>query len=115
MDNLKIGKTGEDIVADYLRKQGFIVLRQNFKGRFGEIDVIAESETHIIFVEVKTRTGIKFATGREAVDRSKQNRIKATAADFLSKFPMELQPRFDVAEITATEAGRTFKYFKDAF
>ncbi|MBQ3816899.1 MAG: YraN family protein [Clostridia bacterium] len=113
------GKLGEDIVADYLRKKGCIIVKRNYSTRYGEIDVIAESKTHIIFTEVKVRNEGALVTGAQAVDDFKKRRIRMAAIDFLSKFYLELQPRFDVAEITVSKDANTrkisLKYMEDAF
>ncbi|MBQ8648678.1 MAG: YraN family protein [Clostridia bacterium] len=113
------GRLGEEAVVKYLREKGYIIVKRNYSTRFGEIDVIAENETHIIFTEVKFRSEDAFVSGAEAVDAFKQRRLRATAADFLSKLHLELQPRFDVAEVTeSVENGQRklkLKYMEDAF
>ena len=54
-----LGEKGEELATDYLKKRGFSVLERNFKNRkgynIGEIDIVAEKEGEIVFVEVKTR------------------------------------------------------------
>jgi len=99
-ESAKLGQLGEDLVAKYLRQQGAIIVKRNWKDRFGEIDVIAEDKQHIIFVEVKTRTEGALVSGVEAVDRRKAERIRKTALSFVRRLQMELTPRFDVAEVT---------------
>lgn len=42
------GRLGEEAVVKYLREKGYIIVKRNYSTRFGEIDVIAENETHII-------------------------------------------------------------------
>ena len=99
-ESAKLGQLGEDLVAKYLRQQGAIIVKRNWKDRFGEIDVIAEDKEHIIFVEVKTRTEGALVSGIEAVDRRKAERIRKTALSFVHRLQMDLTPRFDVAEVT---------------
>jgi putative endonuclease len=59
--NEPLGKRGEQIAATYLKKKNFKILERNyrnFKGKqLGEIDIIAEKDKAIVFVEVKTRQG----------------------------------------------------------
>lgn len=115
-----IGKIGENMVADYLRKKGCIIVKQNYRTRFGEIDVIAEDKEHIIFTEVKTRSENYAVSGAEAVDSGKRRRILLAALDFNRKLKVELQPRFDVAEVTVSKKADGTKsfslnYIKDAF
>ena len=104
------GKKGEDITADYLRKNGFIIFKRNYHSRFGEIDIIAEKGNLLLFVEVKTRGDNPLVSGVEAVDFNKQNRIRLTAADFLRKTHLEYECRFDVSEISVIVNPDGIKY-----
>ncbi|MBQ1231542.1 MAG: YraN family protein [Clostridia bacterium] len=115
----KMGDKGEDLTAKYLRERGFIITKRNFHSRYGEIDIIAENAQYILFVEVKTRKNNAFVSGFSAVDIHKRRKIIATAEEYLSKSLTELQPRFDVAEITVFgEKERTeykMNYIENAF
>ena len=120
---MNIGKTGlegEKRVANYLRNKGFSVIKQNYVCKYGEIDIIAQNNEYILFVEVKTRKQNSLVSGIESVDAFKQNRILKTAQDFLTKTECELQPRFDVAEVTVFEkqdgsTGYKLHYITNAF
>ena len=115
-----IGNHGEELVAEYLRKNGYIIVKRNWRDRFGEIDVIAEKDAHIIFVEVKTRTEDALVSGTEAVDYKKAERVRKTAYMFLKRLRRELTPRFDVASVTVylredNTFGYKLNYIKSAF
>lgn len=118
-DRLLLGKKGEDITVDFLRKKGFIIFKRNYHSRFGEIDIIAEKGDLLLFVEVKTRFENSLVSPAQAVDLIKQNRIKQTAKDFVSKTYIDYRCRFDVAQVTVKEADREYKYslnyIKNAF
>ncbi len=116
----KVGKSGEDRVAAFLRRKGFSVVKRNYQCRYGEIDIIAQNDEYIIFVEVKTRKQGALVSGAEAVTEAKKQRIMLTANDYISKTEISLQPRFDVAEVTVTaksdgSAGYSLNYIKNAF
>ena len=119
MVDKELGKRGEEIVCEYIRRKGLAVFKTNYRTRFGEIDVIAESETHIIFIEVKTREEGAMVSGADAVDLAKRRRIMLCAESFMNALPVKLPPRFDVAEITVkAENGKrkfSLKYIEDAF
>ncbi|MBQ2136147.1 MAG: YraN family protein [Clostridia bacterium] len=120
MEKSVLGKIGEDLVADYVREKGMLVFRRNYRTKFGEIDVIAEDDTHIIFIEVKTRDENYMVSGAEAVDKAKQRRIRMSAALFMQKLPVKMEPRFDVAEVTVKtydcgKKGYSLNYIEDAF
>ncbi len=99
-DVKKRGNAGEDLTAQYLREKGFIITKRNFHSRYGEIDIIAENEQYILFVEVKTRQAGSFVSAAESVDVHKRRKLVATAEEYLMRSFCTLQPRFDVAEIT---------------
>ena len=116
----EIGRIGEKMVADFLRSKGYIILRCNYKGRFGEIDIIAESPDAIVFVEVKTRAEGALVAPADAGDAAKQVKIIKTAYDFLAKLPYEVAYRFDVAEVTYRQSEDkplrfSLNYIKNAF
>ncbi len=106
----KRGTAGEKLAAEYLKNKGFIIVERNFHSRTGEIDIIAENEQYILFVEVKTREAGAMVSPGEAVDLYKQRKIASTAQVYLSRSFCELQPRFDVAEITVLSSGKREEY-----
>lgn len=97
--NLNKGKKGEDIAIIYLRNKGYKILARNYFSDFGEIDIIAQKENYIVFVEVKTRKKHTKFTAFEAVDIIKQKKIIKTAMIYLTKNNLNLQPRFDVIAV----------------
>lgn len=104
-----LGRWGEGIAAEYLRKKRYTIVAANYRCRFGEIDLIAENRQFLVFVEVKLRKSAAFAEAMEFVDRRKQERLKETAAIYLSQNETQKQPRFDVIEIYAPEGTQTRK------
>ncbi len=102
-----LGRWGEALAAEELRRKGFRVLAAGWTCRFGEIDLIAEDGEYISFTEVKLRKNDKVAQAREFVDRRKQERVRTAAQLYLAQHPTTLQPRFDVVEIYAPEGMQT--------
>ena len=116
------GQKGEDMVAAFLRKQNCTILKRNYHCRFGEIDIIAQKDNLLLFVEVKTRKSDAIVSAAEAVDSKKIHRITLTAQDYICKTSVSelLQPRFDVAEVTIStdKNGKehySLNYIKNAF
>lgn len=114
-----VGAWGEARAAEFLRKKHFQLVAAGYHSRFGEIDLIVQNKKYLVFVEVKLRKTSNFAMAREYVDRYKQDRIRMTAAIYLSQNPTELQPRFDVIEIYAPDGVATahpeINHLEDAF
>lgn len=102
--NRSLGRAGESIACDFLIKNGFSVIKRNYTVRGGEIDIIAENEKYIIFVEVKTRTAghsiEKYGRGAAAVNSTKKEHFLFAVKSYLRAFPSEKKPRIDVIEIT---------------
>lgn len=111
-----IGNMGEAFVAEYLKKKGYIISARNYRCRFGEIDVIAENNDEILFVEVKTRSERSVIRPYEYVNIAKQRKIFVTASIYLQNNGFGLKPRFDVAEVFTDDGGKMrLNYFENAF
>ncbi|MCX7719844.1 MAG: YraN family protein [Dictyoglomus thermophilum] len=118
MNNKEIGKLGEDFTIDFLNKRGFIILERNYKVPLGEVDIIAQKGDLLIFIEVKTRRNLDFGIPAEAVDRTKQNRIKKIAELYIStKKPKFKKIRFDIMSIILSKSGKIldWEYLINAF
>ncbi len=108
MDKRALGNKGESFAAEYYKKLGYSITAQNYSCRGGEIDIIAENDEYIIFVEVKTRSSNSLYSPAEAVDLRKQKRLTVAAMKFLSESESEKQPQFDVFEVY-TQNERIYK------
>lgn len=102
MNTVLIGKWGEALASEYLRKKGYTILAVNFHSRFGEIDIIAKKRKILAFVEVKLRKNKDYGAACEFVTPAKQEKIRLTAEIYLQENEaLSLQPRFDVIGIYA--------------
>ena len=94
------GKLGEDCAANFLEASGYKIVTRNFRIRSAEIDIIAQKDDVIIFVEVKARSDIRHGLPSEAVTVRKQKKIIEAAGVFLQDENFsECACRFDVIEI----------------
>ena len=107
-----VGRRGEAQAADYLRRRGYRIIEAGYRSRYGEIDLIAEKRGIVAIVEVKTRSGDRFAQALEAVDGPKRRRIRLTALQWLAKQEREPQLRFDVIEVYP---GGKINHIENAF
>lgn len=111
------GNAHEATAVNYLQQQGLTILRQNIACRFGEIDIVARHDEHLVFVEVRQRSSHTHGGALYSVQRDKQQRLKRTAQYFLSKicrhyFTNQLPfCRFDVLAIE----GDTITWIPNAF
>lgn len=108
-----IGSDAEAIALKHLKKHGLVLIDQNFRCRFGEIDLImSESET-LVFIEVRYRRNSHYGSPIESVTNAKQEKVRTTAQHYLLKNNIgESRPtRFDVIGIVPNEIA----WIKNAF
>ncbi|MCL2105504.1 MAG: YraN family protein [Oscillospiraceae bacterium] len=116
-DKKRAGDFGENYAARYLEALGYGIIARNYRSRFGEIDLIAENDRFLLFVEVKTRRRGAMVRGEEAVDARKQEKLRLTAEYYLSREETRLQPRFDVICIELWPNGAVYNvnHYENAF
>ena len=87
MDAKTFGKKGEELAADFLKKEGYEILGRNYRKRGGEIDIIAFDPTHneTVFVEVKSRRNRAFGGPEDAISEQKITKMSETAEHWLSE------------------------------
>ena len=96
----EFGKYGENIAINYLIKKGYKIIEKNFLCKQGEIDIIARYKNEFVFVEVKTRTSIKYGNPIEAVNKNKTKHMYNSAQFYLYRNGLQNYfVRFDVVEI----------------
>lgn len=89
MDQRKLrGDLAEKIAAEYLDEKGYRILEKNWRCRFGEIDIVAESEAGVlVFVEVRSRYSVNFGEAIESVDHRKRQKVRSIANFYLAGLP----------------------------
>ncbi len=113
----KTGVWGEIFAARYLRDNGYGILSSNYVCRFGEIDIVAEKNGVLYFVEVKTRNKNTSIRPMEAVDEGKRKRLEMAAKSFLSAAKINSQTAFDVCEVYVDDNDKLcgINYIENAF
>lgn len=111
------GQRWEALAAKRLVAAGYAILERNFRGRTGEIDLVAEEEGVLCFVEVKGRSGTGFGHPAEAVTADKQRRIARAAQEYLRRrrLPSSTRCRFDVVAILDAGEKPEVTVLRDAF
>ena len=110
-----LGKRGENIAANYLLSKGYRIVERNWITGRKEIDIIAEDDNNIVFVEVKTRTIDFQLHPREAVSVPKQRNLIYAAQTYIERTMPEKDARFDIISVVVD--GRKFEveHIEDAF
>jgi putative endonuclease len=117
-DRAALGREGERLVAERLEANGFRILGRNVRVGRLELDLIAERDGLIVFVEVRTRRSGALVHPAETIDREKRARIRRAALGWLAKGSVRSRAiRFDVAAVVAPGAGRPprLSYYANAF
>lgn len=110
------GKTGENIAAEYLQREGYFLLEQNWRHRKAEIDLIVKQNDILVFVEVKTRSNTFFSDPELSVDEQKQALITNAAMVYMEEIGHEWEVRFDIiAVILESEDSFDIRHYEDAF
>lgn len=117
MSTKHIGNMGEEQAAAYLRTKGYQIRAAQFRSPMGEIDLIAEKENTLVFVEVKTRHPTCYGTPAQVVSYTKRRRIVQTAYWYMQqKHVPEGFCRFDVIEVyCGGSSGAKIQHFENAF
>ncbi|HYF75894.1 MAG TPA: YraN family protein [Symbiobacteriaceae bacterium] len=101
-----LGRAGEEAAARHLSELGYRILARNVRFRFGELDIVAEQNDCLVFVEVKTRTGAGYGSAAEAVTPAKQRQLVRLAGAYLAATGGRERPcRFDVVTVEPGPAG----------
>lgn len=110
------GARGERIAQDYLLRQGYFILHRNWRTGHKEVDLIALDGPLLVFVEIKTRGGLRFGFPEESVSPAKQAHVRAAAEIFLEAYPEYTTVRFDVISIILRDSAiEEIRHLKDAF
>jgi putative endonuclease len=83
----EFGLWGENIAANYLRKNGYEIVDRNVYTKYGEIDLVVGQGDCIVFVEVKTRSSTAFGLPEEAITEQKQVHLLESAQAYLQMHP----------------------------
>lgn len=115
---LQLGQKGEEIAAAYLMENGYTVIDRNVRYRAGEIDIIAEKDEYLVFVEVKTRyRSAEKISPFISMTKAKCNRLRLLGRIYLTTHNIKTkQPRFDVIGIEMDGQDRhSLEHIKNAF
>lgn len=110
------GKQIETAVSQHLQKQGLKLIKRNYHCRGGEIDLIMQHGTVLVFVEVRFRQNATFGTAVETVNWHKQSRIIRTAEHFMQRNQVKHDCcRFDVVGVYPSPQGLQMQWIQNAF
>ena len=112
----QLGKWGESVAAVHLEAKGFRLVERNWRSVYGEIDIIAQDNGELVFVEVKTRRGNHMGTPEEALTRQKAEKLRQLAQLYLAENGSEQDWRIDLVAIEIDSRGKLLRcdHMRDA-
>jgi putative endonuclease len=111
----QLGKKAEDLAINYLQNEGYKVLLRNYRYQKAEIDIIAQQDNRLCFVEVKARTNLQFGYPETFVTSYQQRLIKKAAENYMQACNWQDAIRFDIISIVQQGSSPELVHFKDAF
>ena len=102
-----LGRRGEDLAVAELARRGYKILRRNWRCPSGEVDIVADHDGWLVFVEVRTRRGSALGTPEASITPAKCARLIQVAQNYLVEFDVgEMDWRIDVVAIELTRGGK---------
>ena len=113
MDKKSVGMVGENYAAQYLISREYTIINRNWTCRWGEIDIIAQKDEKLVFVEVKYRTSDKFGKPVQAVTAKKLKSLKNSIWRYLLIYEQfHRECRLDVVSIYPKKGKYRLKHYK---
>jgi len=110
------GREGEQLAARHLKRMGYRIICRNYRSPLGEIDIIANHQGVLVFVEVKYRSTETFGSPKLAVTQAKQRKLSQVAWHYLQQHNLtEASARFDVVTISRMEGSPHLEVIENAF
>jgi len=110
-----LGQQSEDLALTFLRQKGLTLIQRNYRSRLGEIDLVMKDSEHIVFVEVRYRSSIKFGGALLSVDRRKQSKLIKCAQQYIANSSSQQNFRFDVIAISPSSGQHEIQWITNAF
>ena len=111
----EFGKKGEEMAREYLVRKGYKVIATNWRYLKDEVDIVAEHNSQLVIVEVKTRRTNDFGEPEEAVTKKKQKFLIRAANAFVEQKELESEVRFDIVSVIVCDKKWQITHIEDAF
>ena len=109
-DRQRLGKRGEELARSHLASRGYKILETNYRTRSGEIDLIAERDATLVFVEVKARRGAALGLPEESITPGKRSHLVAAAQEYLQAADAgDVEWRIDLVALELDRGGKVLR------
>ena len=111
----ELGKLGEELAVEFLRKNGYEILETNWTFQKAEIDIIAQKENILAVVEVKTRSSLEFGLPQDFVKPKKIQLLVKAINEYVVSKDLDFEVRFDIIAVHKEDKSFAIEHLKDAF
>ena len=108
------GARAEQLAAQFLQRRGLKLLQQNYRCRYGEIDLILHDGNTLVFAEVRLRSRNDFGGAAASINAAKQAKLVRTAQHYLATLAQIPPCRFDAMLLQAAD-GSDIEWIRNAF
>ena len=113
--HLAYGAEAEHAAARYLQQKGYAILCRNYRSKRAEIDLIAQKDKVLVFVEVQARATANFGWPEEAVTPRKQELLLTAAQTYIEEMNWLHDARFDIISVIGQGNNQQILHIEDAF
>jgi len=113
--HIQMGKKAEELALNFLLSKGYNILCTNWRSGKKEIDIIAQSDSKLIIVEVKSRSQSIHPYAGEVVNLKKQRYLIMAAESYIKRNSVTLPVRFDIISIVFSGYKIDIEHIEDAF
>ena len=114
-DHNELGTIGEELAVEFLEKNGYKILETNWTFQKAEVDIIAQKDTVLAVIEVKTRSSIEFGLPQDFVKPKKIQLLVKAINEYVISNDLDLEVRFDIIAIQKENNGFMIEHIEDAF
>ena len=114
-DHNELGTLGEELAVEFLEKNGYKILETNWTFQKAEVDIIAQKDTVLAVIEVKTRSSIEFGLPQDFVKPKKIQLLVKAINEYVISNDLDLDVRFDIIAIQKENKGFLIEHIEDAF
>jgi putative endonuclease len=111
----ELGKLGEKLAAEHLREKGYTIIKQNYVFGKSEVDIVAQINNQLVFVEVKTRQSAYLSDPEYTISMKKQRQVIKAADAYVKENDLDMESRFDVITVIVNSQYKKVDHIEDAF
>ena len=103
--NLETGKRGEELAKEHLQEKGYKIIEQNYRTRYGEIDLVCQHKKELVLVEVRTKKGEDFGAPEDSLNQKKLRKIWLNALAYVGRKNWQGDYRVDAVCVVLGAGG----------